>query len=138
MRPILTCLWSFEFSPIPPKIGLQSFIMFVPYRAYYRLPQDDQASIGHPVFLSFLKLEMQIYRYYVSGNNNNTISYLYYTKSTYNGRVINFCSNHPSLVKINIARNLISRILTLSNQYTYHNSNLKRTANILSRSLPTS
>lgn len=59
--------------------------------------------------------------------NDGSISTRWYKKPIASGRIINYLSSHPTSMKLNTARNLISRIVTLSSDgFTTENRNLAK------------
>ncbi|XP_067628894.1 uncharacterized protein [Eurosta solidaginis] len=64
-------------------------------------------------------LDVRIHR----GNNNIKLDW--YSKPTSSGRLINFFSSQPTKYKINTAKNLINKILTISHQ-DFHDANKEK------------
>ncbi|XP_075158209.1 uncharacterized protein LOC142231485 [Haematobia irritans] len=54
----------------------------------------------------------------------------WYQKDTASGRIMNFFSNHPRSMLINTAKNLVNRVLTISDN-KFHKNNRKKLQNIL-------
>lgn len=80
----------------------------------HELPNDGQ--------ISFLDTKVSI--------NNNKIISNWYTKPTSSGRFINFNSNHPKPLKMNMVYNLVDRAILLSNQ-KFHSNNIKKVKKLL-------
>lgn len=62
---------------------------------------------------------------------NNGLKTDWYQKPTASGRIVNFFSKHPKRIIINTAKNLINRILNLSD-IEFHKNNLRKIRDILS------
>ncbi|XP_036322205.1 uncharacterized protein LOC118736225 [Rhagoletis pomonella] len=62
--------------------------------------------------------------------NNNNIVLNWYSKPTSSGRLINYLSSQPRKYKINTAKNLIHKILTISDQ-KFHEANIEKIHSIL-------
>ncbi|XP_073827824.1 uncharacterized protein, partial [Musca autumnalis] len=62
--------------------------------------------------------------------NNKELKMNWYMKPTASGRIINFLSKHPKRIIINTAKNLIYRVLTISDE-EFHQENILKIKNIL-------
>lgn len=62
--------------------------------------------------------------------NNNKITFDWFTKETSSGRIINFNATQPKNQIINTAKNLISRVLNISDD-KYHTKNISKIEKIL-------
>lgn len=60
----------------------------------------------------------------------NSLLFDWYSKPTSSGRLINYYSSQPNKYKINTAKNLIHKILTLSHQ-RFHDANIDKIRKIL-------
>lgn len=63
---------------------------------------------------------------------DNSMSFNWYHKPTHSGRILNFVSHHPFAQKMNVAKNLFRRILTISDE-KYKNANLEKGVCLLKR-----
>ena len=62
--------------------------------------------------------------------NGNNLLMDWYQKPTASGRIINYYSKHPRRIIINTARNLIERVLRISDK-EFHENNIEKIKNIL-------
>lgn len=73
--------------------------------------------------LSYLDIEIE-------RTMENVLSFNWYQKAHASERILNYSSNHPNSHKRNVAKNLIKRVITLSDE-KYHQDNIKKATGIL-------
>lgn len=71
-------------------------------------------------------LDMQLFR------QNNNINFNWYTKPMSSGRMINYLSTQPERYKINTAKNLVNKILDISDAQ-FHEENITKIRRILKK-----
>jgi len=64
--------------------------------------------------------------------HDNTIKVNWYQKEMASGRLINYFSNHTQNIKMNTARNFVSKVLSLSDE-VFHKENIRRIYEILDK-----
>lgn len=142
-------------APIIPEIVLEHlFEKMIPQALwkptlFYSYVDDIIASIPEHLidnFVATLHLYDENLRFTAEKEVNNTLPYLdmilirkdqriitnWYSKPTSSNNILNFLSNHPHKHKINVASNLVHRVLSLSDIQFWH-ENIDKITNILQK-----
>lgn len=126
-----TCLDKIEVQPTLIKKYVDDIIIIAPqkiideiFNLFQNFHQNIKFTIEKETNKSIPFLDLLLIR------NGSKIITDWFCKPTSSNRILNFLSAHPLKIKINIAKSLISKILTLSNE-NYHTKNIQIIKHIL-------